>query len=177
MRVVITGCCGSGKTHLARGLQERFNSPLLSLDKIVYGRKPVEDVEKGKSRVFQREKTDVRKELSEFLLQDQWVLEGVYGELIEQSLQRATLYILVDRGVGECLEGIRIRGLKMLKQYGRDLNPDQKKRILQLIEDYRKREDHLGWSCHHGLFENFPGRKMQIQSQAEMDQFLKLPVR
>lgn len=174
-RLVITGCWGSGKTHLSRAVEERLSYPLMQLDQLVFDRVPIHRSGGPKTKAVLRDSEERNELLRSFLSGDRWILEGVYGKLLKRALGTATCFVWIDRSMEECLAGIEERGAQMMTQYGRDLSPAQKEKMIERVRNYRTRDDHLGYKTHRQLFESFTGEKKRITSLGEMNQWLVSP--
>ena len=89
MKIHIIGCSGSGKTYLAKALSKKYNIPHFDLDDIqwdnnaqTYGTKmPIE-------------KRDAL--LRERLLNNDWIIEGVYYAWVQQSFDEADIIYVLD---------------------------------------------------------------------------------
>ena len=171
-RIVITGCCGSGKSHLATRLKNRLEIPVLFLDQIIFERIPNADPKNPKSNVRERDREEAKRILQEFLPGDRWIIEGVYGKFIEEALLRATFFIWIDRPEKECLESVRTRNREMLEKYGRALNQEQMDKMTKRVWNYRTRNDHIGYAYHQSLYENFGAGKRKVCSFFEADRIL-----
>src|SRR5215213_3005159 len=98
-RIVIMGNSGSGKTTMARDLARRDGLPHLDLDSLAW------------------ESIAVRKPLSESIRlvenymdgQDEWVIEGCYGDLLETALSRASELRFLNPGVEACVRNCESR--------------------------------------------------------------------
>ena len=89
MKIHIIGCSGSGKTYLAKALSKKYNIPHFDLDDIqwdnnaqTYGTKmPIE-------------KRDAL--LRERLLNNDWIIEGVYYAWVQQCFEDADKIYVLD---------------------------------------------------------------------------------
>ncbi len=82
MRLHIIGGPGSGKSFVARHLAEHYRIPVLDLDEIFWDHK-----EKDYGTQADPEKRDA--ELSRFIKNDNWIVEGVYYRWLTPSFQKA----------------------------------------------------------------------------------------
>lgn len=164
------GCWGSGKTYLSRGIEKRLSTPLLSLDQILFRR---EGGGQGRGKLVLRDRAETRALLSNFIEERAWVVEGVYGKLIEQTFCREPMLLWIHRSEEECLQGLEVRGEQMKAQYNRDLSPQQRDKMVARIQSYRSREDHLGYAFHRELYDGYRGEKWHLKSAEEMQSFLQ----
>ena len=86
-RIVIIGNSGSGKSTLAGELGRRLDCAMVSLDDLFW--EPG-----GFDR--KRPKETVLKEVRQLAQGGSWIVEGVFGELAEECLPRATALIWLD---------------------------------------------------------------------------------
>jgi adenylate kinase family enzyme len=104
-RIMIIGCCGSGKSTFAEKLQKRTNIPLIHLDKLYWlpnwTEPKVEDWEKIVT--IESEKKS-------------WIIDGNYGGTMEIRLRKADTIIFLDRSRWLCTYRILKR---TIQDYGR----------------------------------------------------------
>lgn len=94
-RILIVGCCGSGKTTMARALGEQTGIPVVHLDSLFWKPGWVETP---------REEFDAL--LAEELKKDRWIIDGNYGRTMAMRLQRADTAIVLDFPTIVCLWGV-----------------------------------------------------------------------
>ncbi|MGH3685847.1 MAG: DNA topology modulation protein FlaR [Pseudonocardiaceae bacterium] len=100
-RIAIIGCGGSGKSHLARQLAERFELPITHLDAVYYD---------DDWTTLPKEKfTAIQEEL---VAQPRWIIEGNYASTLPLRLKAADTVIVLDLPARTCLRGILQRRLK-----------------------------------------------------------------
>ncbi len=87
-RIHIIGGAGSGKTHTARRISEKLGIQAYDLDTIFwdntgdsYNKKAIPEVRDQK--------------LKEILLNESWIIEGVYFKWLKESFQKADVIILL----------------------------------------------------------------------------------
>jgi adenylate kinase family enzyme len=100
-RIAILGCGGSGKTHLAHELADRFELPLTHLDAVYYDAEwtptPPEDFAQAQR---------------ELVAEPRWVIEGNYASTLPIRLHAADTVIVLDLPARTCLRGIAQRRLR-----------------------------------------------------------------
>lgn len=89
MKVHIIGCSGSGKTYLAKLLSSKYNIPHFDLDDIQWDQNA--ESYGAKMPVEQRNML-----LQEILLNQDWIIEGVYYKWVQQSFQDADIIYVLD---------------------------------------------------------------------------------
>ena len=88
MKIHIIGCSGSGKTYLANALSKKYTIPHFDLDDIQW-----DNNAKGYGK---KRPLDERKALlQEILFNNEWIIEGVYYDWVQQSFDEADkIYVL-----------------------------------------------------------------------------------
>jgi len=154
MKLILLGNAGAGKSTMARGIIGEGPIPRLSLDTIAWDpgpkRKPL-DISLGK--------------LHEFIeVNDQWIIEGCYGDLIEAALPYCTELRFLNPGVEVCVAHCHCRPWEAEKFS----SPEDQKAMLDLliqwVRNYDTRDDEYGLSRHRQLFNHFQGRKREYTS-------------
>ena len=96
MKIVILGNCGCGKTYLADKLADIFNIPVCNLDRVIW--QPGTDL-------F-RDNANINKDLDNFIIQDNYIIEGVWGNAIEyilnKDIQNINMFIFIEINLEEC---------------------------------------------------------------------------
>ena len=89
LKIHIIGCSGTGKTYLARKLSKKYNIQHYDLDDIQWA-----DSADGyglKMPVNKREEL-----LKQILIQESWIIEGVYYAWVTESFQMADFIYVLD---------------------------------------------------------------------------------
>ena len=88
MKIHIIGCSGSGKTYLANAPSKKYTIPHFDLDDIQW-----DNNAKGYGK---KRPLDERKALlQEILFNNEWIIEGVYYDWVQQSFDEADkIYVL-----------------------------------------------------------------------------------
>ncbi|WP_176014232.1 AAA family ATPase [Victivallis sp. Marseille-Q1083] len=90
-RILIIGCCGAGKSVLARRLGKRLRLPVHHLDRLWWQPGWQEKA---------REQFDA--ELADLLRQDRWIIDGNYQRTLAERLQYADTVILLQYSRRRC---------------------------------------------------------------------------
>ncbi|MBR2047801.1 MAG: AAA family ATPase [Oscillospiraceae bacterium] len=93
-RVMIIGCCGSGKTTLARQLGEKTGLPVVHLDQIWWA--------PGNWKHMEREEFDRRLEAE--TAKARWILDGNFNRTIETRHNKCDTVIYLDLPRWVCLK-------------------------------------------------------------------------
>ncbi|MBY0291781.1 MAG: AAA family ATPase [Alphaproteobacteria bacterium] len=162
-RILIIGNSGSGKTWLGTTLSQKMNIPLHHMDTLRW--------DKGGYKI-RRSAADINKDLDAIQKQDQWILEGVFGKMVERCLPFSTLLIWLDLPWEDCKQNLLSRG----PQFEDFLNSNEKEEALnKLIEwasEHELRTDANSWDFFNNLYKNFKHTKMCLRSREDMLVFL-----
>jgi len=163
-RIVIIGNSGSGKSFLARRISASRGIPVLHLDELFWV--PGGFDEKRPAEIVKAEITAKKKE-------DEWIVEGVFGELAEQFLDRADYLIWLDLPWTVCREGLMERGSESAKQLDSIKAEESFEGLLIWAENYWNRSDPRSHVGHQRIFDGFAGAKDQITDRQAAEKILK----
>ena len=145
-KVIIIGCCGSGKSTFARHLHACTGIHLFHLDQLNWNA----DKTTVEKEVFLKRVQDV-------IQKDSWIIDGNYGSSIEMRMQACDTVFFLDYPVDVCIQGIHERVGKVradmpwvedevdedliafVKNYEREDRPE----VLNLLSKYKEKEIHL----------------------------------
>lgn len=133
-RVAVVGCCGSGKSYVARAIGQLTGAPVTHLDAIYYDDQwntaPMDDF------------ADAQRAL---VAEPRWVIDGNYNSTLEIRLRACDTVVFVDVPTRSCLWGIGSRHVwrggehrlnldvvKYVLGYRRSMRP----RVLAKLEEY-----------------------------------------
>ena len=154
MKLILLGNAGAGKSTMARRLMGNGSIPRLSLDEIAWDPGPTRKPLPESVRL-----------LHEFMqANDEWIIEGCYGELIEVALPYCTELRFLNPGVEVCVAHCHRRPWEPEKFSSPE---DQKAMLDQLIawvKEYETRDDEYGLKRHRQIFAGFAGRKREYTS-------------
>lgn len=89
---MIIGCCGAGKSTLARRIHEITQLPLIHLDQHYW-----------KPNWIESEKEEWKSKVAELVQGDTWIIDGNYGGTMDIRMQKADTIVFLDRGKWLCL--------------------------------------------------------------------------
>ena len=145
-KVIIIGCCGSGKSTFARQLHACTGIPLFHLDQLNWNA----DKTTVEKEVFLKRVQDV-------IQKNSWIIDGNYGSSIEMRMQACDTVFFLDYPVDICIQGIhervgKVRAdmpwvedevdedlIEFVKNYEREDRPE----VLNLLSKYKGKEIHL----------------------------------
>ena len=147
---LIIGNSGSGKSTLAALVAERAGCTATSLDDIYW----IDQLALQK-----RGAVAAKQLITERAAGETWVIEGVYGWLIEAAAQRATQLIWLDLPWPDCRANLLARG------------PDGKSDaefagLLAWAQGYWTRQTSSSHAGHAAIFAAFPGHKTALTACA-----------
>lgn len=108
-RIMIIGCCGSGKSTLSHRIRQVTNLPLYHLDQYYW-----------KPNWTETPREEWEPIVSDLAARDEWIIDGNYGGTMEIRIRRADTIIFMDISTVTCLWRVLIR---TWKNYGRE-RPD-----------------------------------------------------
>ena len=157
-KVMITGCCGSGKSTLSHKLADRTGLPLFHLDMIWW--RPDE------SHISQN---DFDRILTELTAEERWIIEGDYSRTYEVRLRTCNTLIFLDYDEETCMAGLRQR----VGQKRSDI-PWVEQRLERELVDlvYSYRQDNRPKLL--SLLEQYPEKRVLVfHTRAEADAWLE----
>ena len=155
-RTIIIGNSGAGKSTLAAVLAERGGSSHVALDDIYWD---------GPAAVKKRVEPAAKQLTTEAAAAPRWVIEGVFGWLVEVAVPRANTLIWLDLPWSECQAGLEARG----PQYSP--SPAEYEALLAWAADYWQRQSSSSSAGHAKICAAFAGHKITLRSRAEVAAF------
>jgi adenylate kinase family enzyme len=153
-RVVIMGNGGAGKTWLAKRIAPCLGLQPIHMDLVYW--------QPGQFGLA-RDKTIVAEEIRQLSYQPEWLMEGVYGWLIDVVLPRATLIIFLDLPESECVANVRARG----KQGGE--TEENFRELIDWVSKYRERRNNWNsFQTHARMFDEFANEKVRLRSRTDI---------
>ncbi|MEN9358994.1 MAG: hypothetical protein RL095_529 [Verrucomicrobiota bacterium] len=164
MKTIIIGNSGSGKTWLAQGLVASA-ADVIHLDDIFWLPGSFET---------KRSSDEVDHMIATSKSRDSWICEGVYGDLAKRYFDQAETLIWLDMPWALCKERLEKRAAGQT-HLGRTQSTEGLMKLIHWASSYWDRSDSLSHHGHQAIFNDFSGRKFQLQSPQEVMNFLDLP--
>lgn len=138
---------------MARRLMGGRDVPRLSLDEIAWN--------DGPERKPLAESLEL---LDAFMSRnDEWIIEGCYGDLVEAALAHCTELRFLNPGVEVCVEHCRRRPWEPEKFPTREAQDAMLERLIEWVREYDTRDDEYGLRRHRTLFDRFDGNKREYR--------------
>jgi len=157
LRTLIVGNSGSGKSWLAKRIAARVGSPCIDLDSIHWL--------PGGYNVA-RERNEAVQLLRDVAKADRWVIEGIYGSLVNEVRTDSTALIWLCLDEAECVENIRQRGIR------RGGDEASFAALLDWASTYRSRQGASSYIGHQKLFDEYGANKQVLRSRDAVRVFL-----
>lgn len=154
-RTLIIGNSGSGKSTLARRIALKADCAVTSLDEVYWI---------DQMLLHKRGAVAAKQLATEASLAQRWVIEGVYGWLIDAVSPRATHLVWLDMPWAECKAGLLARG----SAGGSDA---EFAGLVVWAEQYWNRQSSSSHAAHALIFHVFPGAKTGLHSRREVELF------
>lgn len=149
-RTIIMGNSGSGKTTLATRLAMATGGQHVALDDIYWD---------GPAGIKKRVEPVAKQMTVAVADGTSWVIEGVFGWLVDVAIPRATALIWLDLPWAECKAGLETRG----PQYSPSLA--EYDALLGWAEQYWSRQSSSSAAGHAKIFDAFPGHKLLMRNR------------
>ena len=162
-KILIFGNSGSGKSWLSGELSKRTKLLEVNLDSVFW-------LPGGYSEKRSQEAIDQR--INEIKSNDNWVVEGVFGNLIEKFIPTASEIMFLDLPWNECNMNLINRGSESSKQLNQDLAEKNFKALVTWASEYKNRSSKASYSFHNQLFQSFQRKKHRLKNREEMNLYL-----
>jgi len=108
-RIMIIGCCGSGKSTIARKLQKIIDLPLYHLDQYYW-----------KPNWTETPKEEWEPIVKDLASKEKWIIDGNYGGTMDLRFERADVIVYMDIPTIKCL----VRVIGRIWKYHGEVRPD-----------------------------------------------------
>ncbi|MEX1248048.1 MAG: hypothetical protein WEA61_06155 [Anaerolineales bacterium] len=161
-RVIIIGNSGSGKTFLANKISP-FAGEVFHLDEFFwqpggFNKKRPQDA--------------IAQELLAVSKLERWVVEGVYGELVEFFVEKAACLIWLDMDWEVCRKNLLHRGSESSKQLDSETARINFLALIDWASKYWERTNPRSYLGHQQLYDRFPRSKYRLKSKGDLNTFV-----
>lgn len=153
-RTIVVGNSGSGKSTLAASISEICGCPHVRLDEIYWV---------DQCCLKKRGQADAKQMALSISQDPRWVIEGVFGWLVDLVSPRASALIWLDLPWSECQAGLIARG-PVLGTSIIEFNS-----LVAWAHLYWERRSSSSHTGHARIYEAFEGRKLRLRTRAEVD--------
>ena len=158
MKIAVLGYAGGGKTYLSDYISEKKNIPVLHLDEIKWDKEwnPIDD-------------SMVLPQVSEFMANDSWIIDGYYDYLYyRERLESADLIVLLLLPRLTCFYRA-VKRTKTRKQngYKNDLNWWFVKFTLFGCRNKERRQ------IYAGIVKKYKEKTVVLKTQRQVDEYMK----
>ncbi|WP_290783424.1 AAA family ATPase [Halomonas sp.] len=159
VKMILIGNAGSGKSTLARRLIAKQPAARLSLDEVAFL--------VGSER---RRLEDSIADLMRFISVNQrWIIEGCYSDIIEPILAECEELIFLNPGVDVCIAHCRARPWEPEKFGSKEEQDENLDNLIEWVSAYETRSDEYGLHRHRALYESFHGNKRELNYPGEYE--------
>ncbi|PCE34386.1 P-loop NTPase family protein [Burkholderia ubonensis] len=155
-RTIVIGNSGSGKSWLAQRIARSHAATLVDLDLIHW-------LPGGFDQP--RDRDDAMRLVKRAAGRDRWVIEGIYGWLVEGILADATALVWLRVEPADCVAAIRQRGIR------RGGSEASLAALLQWAATYRSRQGSSAYAAHERIFDEFRRDRLCLSSRDEVTAF------
>ena len=156
MRALVIGNSGSGKSTLAKRLADRKKISHLDLDTLAW---------RKDEPTHRRSFAESAAEIDAFLgLNDAWVVEGCYADLIEHVTDNASHLFFLNLSVDDCIQNCRKRPWEPHKYKTKQDQDRNLGALIDWVRNYPDRDDEFSYQRHRKIFTGFRGCKTEITS-------------
>ena len=160
IRIIVYGNSGAGKTTLARRLQRQHNLAILDLDSVAW------EPEWGKRRPLETSIAELRQFIA---AQENWVIEGCYGDLIDAALPDCTDLRFLNPGIDACVANCEMRHAHWQKHRQPEDERSPLEELLPWVRDYQQRQDEFSLARHQKIFDRFDGSKTEYTELPQIE--------
>jgi len=163
-KIIIIGNSGSGENWLGKKLASVLDISHISLDNIFwepggYNRK--------------RNESDVEADIYKIQHSVTWIVEGVFGHIVEPLIDFADTLIYVNLSWDECRNNLLNRGSESSKQLEPKKYKENFQALLKWASEYEVRDSKASKKLHNLLFENFSRQKHMVINRLGIDQLIE----
>ena len=167
-RISILGNSGTGKSYLAGKLGEALSLPVISLDDLYwepesYGQKHAPGA--------------ILKDIEAIRERSEWIVEGVYGELVTHFLARTECLIWLDMDWDICHNNLLERGFEKETQLDPARGEAHFQNLVRWASLYWERDDERSYQGHRQIFDRFSGPKHVLRSRYAVNEIVNTPSR
>ena len=155
-KIVIFGNSGSGKSTLSKQLKVKYNIEHLDLDTLAW-----KDTTPPQREILDRS----MKKINDFMmLNDNWIIEGGYADLLEKVVKNANEIIFLNLNESNCIDNCKKRPWESHKYVSKEAQDENLEMLLNWVKDYYVRDDSFSYLAHKKLFNDFLAKKSEYKN-------------
>jgi adenylate kinase family enzyme len=159
-RIVIFGNSGSGKSTLARAYRSRYGLAHLDLDTLAW---------EPTGPPVRRPVAESKLAIDEFTgTNDEWVIEGIYADLLALVADEASEAIFLNPGVEQCVANCLNRPWEPHKYATKQEQDENLEMLIDWVKQYPERTNELSLASHRALFKKIKGKKVEHRSNLDL---------
>jgi len=148
---IIFGNSGAGKSTLAINIAKEKNLAHLDLDTLAW----LPEMPPRRAALL-----DSKAKIDEFIqINDQWVIEGGYIDLIELVRSHAEEIIFMNLDESQCIENAKNRPWEPHKYESKKAQDENLEMLIEWIKQYYVRDDEFSYLSHMSFYDSFLGKK------------------
>ena len=165
MKIAVIGYSGAGKSTLARALGERYDIPVLHLDRVQHT-----------SNWQERDREEAHRMVHDFMERPQWVIDGTYsGFEFQRRLEEADKIVFLNLPRLTCF----LRALKRFFRFRNGTRPDMADGCAEKMDF-----EFVWWLLWKGrtrqkrkkfqrVMNQYPEKTVVLKSQKDIDRYLE----
>ena len=97
-KIIVIGCCGSGKSYFSKSLSSKLEIPLYHMDMLFWN--------SNKEHITQEK---LNNKIRNIICNDKWIIDGNYYSSIDLRINECDTIFFLDFSLQQCLEAIKER--------------------------------------------------------------------
>lgn len=162
-KILIMGNSGSGKSWLSSHIARIMGIREVNLDALVW--------EPGGFN-SRRPQAIINAEIQALAKASSWVVEGVFGRLLEMLIPTADTLLFLDLDGSVCRDSLLSRGSQSAKQHDPEAAEENFQKLLLWAGEYHLRTGQSSRLFHNKLFEGFCGNRVRFVTRAQVNLYI-----
>ncbi len=165
INILIIGNCGSGKSFMGRHLAAALALEYWDLDSIVW---------QGENTRQKNSAAHIDAQLTPLAKKQGWIVEGIYGRLMQRLLTYADRLIWLNLPLSVCVKNLHQRAQMQAAQITSSQQHRLAADVMHWAQSYQQRSGESSASFHRELFASARCEKIEIKASADVDAYLQL---
>ena len=161
--IILFGNSGSGKSTLAKQLSQAKGLAHLDLDSLAW---------QATTPPQRRSIAESKQEIDSFINKHSaWVIEGCYSDLLALVELHASEIIFMNLSIEQCISNAKSRPWEPHKYESKQAQDQNLTMLIEWISQYSARDDTFSKQSHQKFYNQFRGRKRQINDNIAFSEF------